>query len=202
MARRDPVEGLLPLAPSLGTPDGRRPLPRLSCAVDHLGALAIPAARRWVCDDRPWLARLGANVLADHLGPEVIPALVSELADQRAARAWCGPDTTARRLARFGPAATAAVPDLRWFWLRTPHSYERAAYLKALAAIGTRGLDQAHAESLWDCEEQARLLGITHAPDHPETLDRIAALRDDPMEEPEVRAAAEARLAPRTHHRD
>ncbi|MEU1287990.1 hypothetical protein [Kitasatospora sp. NPDC005856] len=202
LSLRGPVEGLIPLVPSLGTPNGRRPLPLLRQAVDRLGTLAVPAARRWICDDRPWLARLGADVLADHLGPEVIPALVSELADQREARAWCGPDTTARRLARFGPAATAAVPDLRWFWLRTPHSYERAAYLEALAAIGTRGLDHAHTESLWDCEEQARLLGIAHAPDHPEALERIAALRDDPMEEPEVRAAAKARLAPRTPHRD
>ncbi|MFJ9518056.1 hypothetical protein ACIRPK_07285 [Kitasatospora sp. NPDC101801] len=201
LCRRDPVEGLLPLVPSLGTPDGRRPVPWLRRAVDRLGALAVPAARRWVCDERPWLAGLGADVLADHPGPEAIPALVSELADQRGARAWCGPDTTARRLARFGPAATAAVPDLRWFWLRTPHSYERTAYLKALAAIGTHGLDHAHTESLWDCEGRARLLGIAHAPGHPETLERIAALRDDPMEEPEVRAAARTRLTP-TPHRD
>ncbi|MFC9586694.1 hypothetical protein ACFVJ8_28245 [Streptomyces yangpuensis] len=198
LSRRDPVEGLIPLVPSLVTPDGRHPLPRLRQAVDRLGALAVPAARRWVGDEREWLARLGSDVLADHLGPEVIPVLVAELAGQWRNRAWCGPDATARRLARFGPAAAGAVADLRRFWLRTPHSYERAAYLEALAAIDPGGLDYAHTESLWDCEERARLLGIAHAPDHPETLERITALRNDPIETPDVRAGAEARLAAMT----
>ncbi|MGW6982428.1 hypothetical protein ACWGE1_23815 [Streptomyces sp. NPDC054932] len=73
------------------------------------------------------------------------------------------------------------MPALRRYRLHTPHSYERAVHLEALAAIDRGGLDRAHTESLWDCEERARLLGITSAPDHPRTLDRIAALRDDPM---------------------
>ncbi|MGW6690873.1 hypothetical protein [Streptomyces sp. NPDC054961] len=198
LSRRDPVEGLIPLVPSLVTADGRRPLPLLRKAVDRLGPLAVAAARRWVDDEREWLARLGSDVLADHLGPEVIPVLVAELTDQWRARAWCGPDATAKRLARFGPAASGAVADLRRFWLHTPHSYERAAYLEALAAIDTGGLDDARTESLWDCEEQARLLGIAHAPDRPEALERITALRDDPMETPETRAAAAARLTATT----
>ncbi|WP_405533692.1 hypothetical protein OG592_02650 [Streptomyces avidinii] len=70
LSRRDPVEGLIPLVPSLVTPDGRRPLPLLRRAIDRLGALAVPAARRWVGDEREWLARLGSDVLAvaDRLG--------------------------------------------------------------------------------------------------------------------------------------
>ncbi|MET8861225.1 hypothetical protein ABZW95_34385, partial [Streptomyces sp. NPDC004579] len=99
------------------------------------------------------------------------------------------------RLARLGPDAAEALPYLRRFWLHTPHSYERAAYLKALAAIDRGGLDHAWSESLWDCEETARLTAIASAPAAPETLERIAALRDDPMETPEVRAAARDRLA-------
>jgi len=91
-----------------------------------------------------------------------------------------------------------AVPYLRRFWLTTPHSYERAAFLEALAAIDRGGLDHAYTESLWDCEETARLAGITSAPASPEVLERIAVLRDDPAETPEVRAAARARLAPVT----
>ncbi|MFE3786241.1 hypothetical protein [Streptomyces goshikiensis] len=145
---------------------------------------------------QPPRARLGADVLADHPGPEAIPGLVAELAEQWKARAWCGPDTTARRLARFGPEAAAAVPVLWRYWRHTPHSYERAAYLKALAAIDPSGLDDAYSESLWDCEERVRLLAIASAPRHPQTLHRIAVLRDDPMETREVRAAARARLAP------
>ncbi|MER5729868.1 hypothetical protein ABT084_16265 [Streptomyces sp. NPDC002138] len=194
LSLREPVEGLIPLVPSLVTGDGGRPLPLLGRAVGHLGPLAVPAARRWVNDEREWLARLGSDILADHLGPEVIPVLVAELADQWRARAWCGPHATARRLARFGPAAAAAVADLRRFWLRTPHSYERTDYLKALAAIDPEGVARAHTESLWDCEEEARLLGMAHAPDGPETLERITALREDPMEAPDVRQAAAARL--------
>ncbi|MBT2365788.1 hypothetical protein J7E88_10800 [Streptomyces sp. ISL-10] len=192
---REPVEELIPLVPSLGTPDGRRPLPLLTRAVERLGALAIPAARGWAQDGRPWLAQLGANVLADHPGPEALPGLVEELAQQWAARAWCGPQRTAQRVGRLGTDAAGAVPYLRRFWLHTPHSYERAAYLEALAAIDRSGLDYAYTESLWDCEETARLVGIASAPAGPEALERIAALRDDPMETPEVRAAAAARQA-------
>lgn len=47
---------------------------------------------------------------------------------------------------------------------------------------------------LWDCEERARLLGVASAPANPEILGRVAVLRDDPMETPDVRAAARARL--------
>lgn len=194
-AVREPVPGLIPLVPSLGTLDGRRPLPRLRPAIARLGALAVPAAREWAADGREWLAALGAAVLADHPGPEALPGLVAELAEQWEARVWCGADTTAQRLARFGPEAADAVPVLWRYWRQTPHSYERADYLKALAAIDPSGLDEAYTESLWDCEERARLLAIASAPHCPQALHRIAALRDDPMETPEVRAAARARLA-------
>lgn len=196
LAGREPAEGLIPLVPSLGTPDGRRSLPRLRGAVGRLGPLAVPAARGWAVDGREWLARLGADVLADNPGPEALPGLMAELAEQWKARAWCGPDTTAERLAHFGPEAADAVPVLWRYWRHTPHSYERADYLKALAAIDPSGLDDAYTESLWDCEERARLLAIASAPRHSQTLHRIAVLRDDPMETPEVRAAAGARLDP------
>ncbi|MFF4321269.1 hypothetical protein [Streptomyces sp. NPDC001568] len=196
LAGREPAEGLIPLVPSLGTRDDSRPLPVLRRAVDRLGALAVPAARGWAVDGRQWLAGLGADVLADHPGAEALPGLVAELTEQWTARAWCGPDTTARRLARFGPEAADAVPVLWRYWRHTPHSYERTDYLMALAAIDPCGLDDAYSESLWDCEKRARLLAIASAPHNPQTLHRIAALRNDPMEAPEVRAAAGARLAP------
>ncbi|MFD7234896.1 hypothetical protein ACFWAT_06230 [Streptomyces syringium] len=108
---------------------------------------------------------------------------------------WCDPDRLASGLARFSQAAADAASVLRRFWLRTPHSHERPAYLEALAAIEPVGLDQACTESLWDCETNARLLGVASAPDLPHVRQRLIQLRDDPMEEYEVRAAAEARLA-------
>lgn len=192
LARREPAVGLLPLVPSLG--NGQRPLPFLRRTVDRLGVLAVPAARTWAVDEREWLARLGKNVLADHPRPEALPGLVAELAAHWETQTWCGPDETAKRLARFGLEAAEAVPLLRAFWLHTPHSYERADYLQALAAIDPAGLDEAYTEALWDCEERTRLLGIASAPRQPQALERLTVLRDDPMEIPEVRAAARARL--------
>ncbi|MFJ7265542.1 hypothetical protein ACIQV3_02540 [Streptomyces sp. NPDC099050] len=192
---REPTEALIPLVPSLGTADGRRPLPRLRRAVERLGPRAVPAAREWASDEREWLSSMGKDVLADHPGPEALPGLLAELSEQWRNEDWCGPDVTANRLALFGTAAAEAAPVLRRLWLHTPHSYERADYLRALAAIDPSNLDTTRTESLWDCEERTRLLGIAHAPDHPETRERIATLRDDPMETTEVRAAARARLA-------
>ncbi|WP_328863896.1 hypothetical protein [Streptomyces virginiae] len=191
---REPTEELISLVPSLGTANDSRPLPFLRRAVRRLGSRAVPAARGWASDEREWLARLGADILADHPAPEALPGLVAELTDQWEARAWCGPDVTAKQLAHFGPDAADAVPVLRAYWLHTPHSYERADYLQALTAIDPTGLDDAYIESLWDCESRARLLGIAMAPHQPRTTERIAVLRDDPMETLGVRAAATARL--------
>ncbi|MDI2131321.1 hypothetical protein [Yinghuangia seranimata] len=190
LRRRDSLGALIPLVPSLVTPDDDSLLPEIRRAVEHLGAAAVPAARGWAHDAAPWLARLGTDVLADQLQPEAVPFLVADLARLLRTRTWCGPDSSARRLARFGPAASDAVPYLRRFWWRTPHSYERAAYLQALAAIDPTGLEYAYTESLWDCEDNARVLGVAHAPDNATTRARITELRDDPMETFAVWAAA------------
>ncbi|MFI9365309.1 hypothetical protein ACIG5E_30290 [Kitasatospora sp. NPDC053057] len=135
------------------------------------------------------------RVLAEHGEESDVPTLIAELERQWVEQTWCGPDVLARGLARFGPEAGGAASLLRRFWLWTPHSYERAAYLEALAAMGSAGTAEAYTESLWDCEADARLLGVGHAPDAPDVRARLVSLRDDPIEEPEVRNAAEARLA-------
>ncbi|PYC88093.1 hypothetical protein C7C46_01645 [Streptomyces tateyamensis] len=193
LAERPAESALIPLVPSLVTADGRRPLPVLSRAVRRLGALAVPAAREWATDARPWLSWAGKMVLAEHGETRDLPVLIGELVAHWKARDWCGPERLAAGLARFGPQAAEAAPLLRRLWLRTPHSYERPAYLKALAAIDPAGLEHAYVESLWDCESDARLLGIASAPDVPLVRERLVQLRDDPMEEPEVRSAAGAR---------
>ncbi|RKT18439.1 hypothetical protein BX285_2862 [Streptomyces sp. 1114.5] len=123
--------------------------------------------------------------------PELLDALEQHWVDQ----AWSGPAALARGLARYGSEAAGAASLLRRFWLYTPHSHERPAYLEALAAINPLGLAEVYTESLWDCEAQARLLGAEYAPDRPHVRDRLAYLRDDPLEAPEVREAAAARLA-------
>ncbi|GAA2832831.1 hypothetical protein RMN57_11605 [Kitasatospora sp. CM 4170] len=195
LAGREPEPELLPLVPSLSPAEGEYPLPLLPRAVLKLGVAAVPAAREWAAAGEPWLAGLGHQVLAEYGEAEDIPVLIAELERDWVARAWCGPMYTARGLARFGGAAWGAVSLLRRFWLWTPHSYERAAYLEALGAIEPAGLDQVYVECLWGCEEKERLLAAAHAPDRPEVRERLAYLRDDPMEAAEVRAAAGERLA-------
>ncbi|WP_188300214.1 hypothetical protein [Streptomyces sp. CBMA156] len=190
-----PEPALIPLVPRLGAADGTRQVPYLGRAVARLAGQAVPAAREWAASEEDWLSWLGLGVLAAHGDESDVPALVADLERCWVNRDWCGPDTLARGLARFGPKAADAVSLLRRFWLSTPHSYERPAYLEALAAMGAAGTAEAYTESLWDCEVRARLLGVEHAPDRPDVRTRLAYLRDDPMEEPEVREAAGARLA-------
>ncbi|MFF4390118.1 hypothetical protein ACFY0G_25560 [Streptomyces sp. NPDC001552] len=190
---RGPQPGLIPLVPLLGTADGTRPLPPVRAAVRRLGVLAVPAARGWARDGREWLARLGEQVLAAHPGPEDLPALLGELAHQEESGEWCGPDDTARRLAHLGPLAAAAVPRLRRLVKRTPHTYERADYLEAIAAIDPGGAKDLYAECLRDCEARTRLLAIAAVRADAGVRQQVVALRDDPMEDPDVRAAAAER---------
>ncbi|MBZ3905791.1 hypothetical protein [Streptomyces griseiscabiei] len=194
LAGRPPDLSLVPLVPSLAGVNGELPLMGLESAVLRLGPLAVPAAREWAVDGHTWLSRIGVELLAEHGTLQDLPFLLEELEAHEAARQWCGPATLADGIARFGAAGAAAAPVLRRLWLRTPHSYERPDFLRALAAVAPSGLDFAFAESLWDCESDARLLGIAHAPDHPRVRERLALLRDDPMEGAEVRAAAGERL--------
>ncbi|MFH8386448.1 hypothetical protein ACH4E7_36910 [Kitasatospora sp. NPDC018058] len=192
---REPDAALAPLVPSLGTADGKHPLPMLSLAVYKLGTRALSAAREWAASDTRWLAWTGVGVLARHGEIQDIPILLAELERNWVDRTWSGPNVIAHGLMRFGPKAADAVSLLRRFWLWTPHSYERHVYLEALAAMGAAGMAEAYTESLWDCQSEARRLGVAHAPDRPEVRDRLAYLRDDPMEDPEIKSAAAARLA-------
>ncbi|MET9398146.1 hypothetical protein [Kitasatospora sp. NPDC002965] len=193
---RGPEPGVIPLVPSLGTADGKHVLWPLIGVVEKLGPLAVPAAREWAAVTEPgWLRLLGHAVLAGHGTAEDVPVLVADLERDWVERRWCGPMRTADGLRRFGTAARDAVSLLRRFWLWTPHSYERVRYLEALAEIDRTGLDKVYLECLWDCEAGARLLGARHAPDRADVRERLAYLRDDALEEPEVRAAAGERLA-------
>ncbi|MGW4696828.1 hypothetical protein ACWEO1_31115 [Kitasatospora cineracea] len=191
--------GLLALVPELSAPapvgPGEFALPGVHRAVHRLGPLAVEPARAWAADGPDWLRWLGATVLAEHGGTRDLPLLVAELARQEAAGEWCGPMALADGLARFGPAAGAAVPLLRRLWRRTPHSYERPSYLRALDAIDPGAALLLLVESLWDCEPDARHHAVRRAPGGGRLADRLAELRDSPLESAGLRADAARRLA-------
>ncbi|MDY0812348.1 hypothetical protein [Kitasatospora purpeofusca] len=124
-----------------------------------------------------------------------VAALVERLEREWVEKRWCGPVRTARALATYGAEARGAVSLLRRFWLWTPHSHERVGYLEALAAIEPAGLDGIYVECLWDCEEDARLLGVERTRDGVEVRERLRYLAENELEAEKVRAAARGRLA-------
>ncbi|MFJ5229374.1 hypothetical protein ACIQBJ_05675 [Kitasatospora sp. NPDC088391] len=197
LADGPPVPELLPLVPQLwcAGQSGPKPraLPYLGGEVKRLGPLALGPARAWAASGEPWLAALGLDVLADLGTTADLPLLLAELERRWTSRDWDAPDRLADGLARLGPAAADAAPTLHRFWSETPHSLERPGYLRALTAVAPAAAAPLLHESLWDCERPARLHALTHAPDTPELLARAAELRDNPVEHPQVRAAAARR---------
>jgi hypothetical protein len=139
-----------------------------------------------------WTAYL---VLAEHGEDGDHPALFAawEWLDRRT-HDRCGYDALATGIARIGgPAARAAVPRLRRAWF-SPHSYERATYLRAVTALDPDAARLLLREGFWDCESDVRRFAAEHAPLDDTTRDQLRYLRDDPMETTEVRATATRRL--------
>ncbi|GAA2581742.1 hypothetical protein GCM10010435_68970 [Winogradskya consettensis] len=187
--RRGPHPALLDVADSLSRMPSR--LSSLYRSLELLGARAVPFARSWVAQPDHPLRGGAVDVLARHGDESDLSIIVAEwdrlddLPDFR-----CGYDTLAAGVARIG--ARAAVPRLRKLWY-SPHSYERAAYLRALNVLDPVVAGPFLAEGLWDCESSVRLLAVEHAT--ASQLGRLASLRDDPMETASVRAAAASRIS-------
>ncbi|MFI6271738.1 hypothetical protein [Micromonospora zamorensis] len=93
-----------------------------------------------------------------------------------------------------GPAAQSAVPLLRHAWF-TPHTFERAAYLRAVVALDPGNTDSLLTEGLWDCESDVRQFAAERVSLDDMTRKQLSYLRDDPMETLDVRATAAARLS-------
>ena len=189
---RPPEPELLDLAEALAVSKAVGPL---RGAITAMGEPALPAARRWAeAGDHP-LTWTGLRLLAAHGGTADVPALIAGLdrldadPDDR-----CGYDELATGLARIGgPTATAVLPRLYRLWF-SPHSFERAAYLRAMVTLDPPGTRPLLVEGLWDCESDVRLLATQQTPMDAETRERLEYLRDDPIETPEVRRAAGERL--------
>ncbi|GAA2641520.1 hypothetical protein GCM10010399_89140 [Dactylosporangium fulvum] len=159
------------------------------------GPDAVPAARAWVTEpgsSRYWLA---LTVLARHGDESDGPALLAGLdwLDRRPDD-LCGYDRLIDGLVRIGgEPARAALPRIRRLWF-SPHSYERASYLRARLALEPEECAGALTEGLWDCEPDVRLLAVRQVPADARTKPRLTYLRDDPIETSEVREAAAERL--------
>lgn len=192
LRRRPPEPELLDLAEDLA---GHQAAWALHGTIEQQGALALPAARRWIKVVGHPLTWTSLRLLAAHGDVADAPALVSGLdwldanPDER-----CGYNELASGLARIGgPMAEAVAPRLHQLWF-SPHSYERAAYLRALVTLDPAGAQGKVVEGLWDCEADVRLLAVRHTPLDDWIRDRLRYLRDDPIETAEVRAAAMDRL--------
>ena len=186
--RRPPVPELLDVVDGLA--EGH-----LQDALAPLGADVLPAARRWARSGGRWCWD-GFQLVAKHGDRSDVPLLLDGIAwldsrpDDR-----CGYDRLVDGLARIGAPGSAGVPKLlRRLWL-TPHSYERASYLRAYLALDRENAEYGLREGLWDCEEDVRLLAARHVSLTPRIRERLAYLRDDPIETPAVRGVTEARLA-------
>ncbi|WP_426511510.1 hypothetical protein ACPPVO_13320 [Dactylosporangium sp. McL0621] len=176
-------------------------LGELLSAADETGCLVEPSvdslktARHAAADPssaRYWSALC---VLADRGDESDGPALLAGLdwLDRRDDD-LCGYDRLADGLARVGgDAARQALPRIRSLWF-SPHSYERAAYLRARLELEPDACAGALTEGLWDCEAGVRLIAVRRVPLDEKLERRLAYLRDDPIETPEVRAAAAERL--------
>ncbi|GAB7045205.1 hypothetical protein [Catenuloplanes indicus] len=164
-----------------GTPDG-----------DDSGWIAFDGPLKSLPWGRNTCTVTGLRLLATHGDVTDIPVLVAGL-DRLDARPddRCGYDELVSGLARIGgPPAATTLPRL-WF---SPHSYERASYLRALATLDLAGAQRKIIEGLWDCEADVRLLAVQRTPLDDRIRQRLQYLRDDPIETAEVRAAAMDRL--------
>jgi hypothetical protein len=191
--RRGPQPALLPMLEELPLDDRYFPVSR---ALKLLGSRVVPIARRWaVTPEHPmrWRAHC---VLAAHGDDTDVPALIAgwDWLDSRP-DSRCGYDELATGLARIGGGtARAIVPRLRRLW-RSPHSYERGAYLGALLTLDPDHVHPRLIEGLWDCEADVRRLAAEHVSLDPDVKERLAFLEVDRMETEAVRTAAGARLA-------
>ncbi|MFI0445233.1 hypothetical protein [Actinomadura sp. 6N118] len=160
-------------------------------ALREYGPEALPRARAWAashngCED------MALRILARHGTRQDIPLLMSELRSALARRDWSDAAGPIEGLGRL--RAGEAVPLLKDAWTESAYAYLRPRVLTALTRTAPHTAEAYTVEGLWDCEEGVREIAAQSAPLTQETRIRLQRLHHDPAEEPEVRAAAAARL--------
>jgi hypothetical protein len=159
----------------------------------------LPYARRWLASGTDPLSFHAAILLAEHGDAQDIPALFDEFEERT--DGWCGYEDLTEGLARI--LARSPTPEISERLVRqvrqlddaTPHSYARASHLRILLLLDPERTAAELPVHLFDCEEDVRLLAVRHTPLTDDARQRLAELRDDPIEEEEIRLAATERLA-------
>ncbi|WP_238428083.1 hypothetical protein [Frankia nepalensis] len=170
-------------------------------ALHSLGPLVVPSARTWAADPDHPLVREAPRLLAEHGDEQDIPTLLTAL--DRLADQWCGYDQLTAGLARIlmslPPTAQVdiralLVRRLRWLAIASPHSYERASYLRSLLLLDRQRTMKNLPAYLLDCEPQVRQLAAENVPLTDNIRCLLTELRDDPIEDDEVKHAMAGRL--------
>ncbi|MDX3187842.1 hypothetical protein PV458_05475 [Streptomyces sp. MN03-5084-2B] len=189
---RDPERRLLDVADRLAArPDVLRG--DLFQVLTNLGPQTVDHARRWARSATHPLRWRAVLTLTEHGEAADVPALLDALGRLDGDKDdWCGYDALARGFARLG--VTEVVPRFRALWYRTPHSYERAAYLEALLTLDPDATRHLLPDALADCEGDVRVVAARHAPLTGEVRRRLGRLRLSPIERTDVREAAVDRL--------
>jgi hypothetical protein len=193
----------------------REPAPQLLSILDRtdlslplhgvlrgIGAAALDHARRWARNHDHPLAWTGMTIMADHGDEQDVEQLFRSVEWLRSRDGdLCGFDTLTAGLARIlGPGTSSAHAEavrITGHLLKTsPHSFERASYVRSLLILDRDRVTRLLPACLLDCEPGVRLLAAEHVDiGCPVAQQLLVELHDDPLEDAEVRAAAGARLA-------
>jgi hypothetical protein len=166
-----------------------------------LGPELAPPARSWAADPDHPLSLDAPHLLAAHGDERDVPVLFAAL--DRLTDDWCGHDVLTEGLARIlagSPPTTHAdtrtrlVRRLRWLTVASPHSYERVSYLRSRLLLDPQRTTAMLPIHLLDCEPQVRLLAAQRTPLTDDAHRWLTELRDDPLEEADIRSAAAERL--------
>jgi len=163
-------------------------------------SVTLPLARAWFDAPGDHFQHLALGILEKHATVADVQMVRGALQPSLSRQTWEWNESSLQEsmldiLARFPEAGP--YPESEIAFKQAPSSSVRSAAARVLATSDqhtfAHGLAQ---ECLWDCEEEARLLGCMHADlVRPTVLSRIQALAGDPWEEKEVSDAAQKRLA-------
>jgi hypothetical protein len=91
-------------------------------------------------------------------------------------------------------ARATLVRRVRWLTNASPHSYERASYLRTLLLLDPERTMVGLPIHLLDCEPRVRLLAARRTPLTDDARQWLTELRDDPIEDDDIRQAAGERV--------